>query len=425
MVVGMEMKKLVSAILGLGTILASIIAIKYSSLPIYYSNSFMNFFFTTLEERQTYSLWYDLSVGYIMSAMFYFIVEGIPDIIRRYRAKKLIHCYVNSILSNMEMVINLVAQRYSLNINVKEMAEKDFLVIDGDINGPSEEISFSVQTYNRKSRKRITGVHTYGTLDSVVKNSFGCIYEKILVVKEYEYFYLSCLELVEIIRKIENCQMMKQYSEKSNEKENPCFLFGNSSAALNEFLILYLQLSKLKFHTEYSVTSLDSREKTIEYHNNREAGTFLNELREYNGKRSRAIASNPTLIVCSNKHTSRILAVQLQKEISAEIISFLDVKNKYMEHYKSVILIIDNYFDKNVARMLAEANLKLILVSEYHLKTRSQKKYFEGEKCVVIEELFFKSTFKILDWCVLKNEPSRKSIGEIIAKINELMYPLK
>lgn len=122
-----------------------------------------------MEEQQEYILLYDIAVGFILSALFYFVVEEIPDKVRKHRAKQLICVQINHILEYMEQIISTVIAKYGRNGNLKEVAQKDFLVLDGEMQISMEEISYLTTSYYIKNKKKKTAIHQYGTVNKVIK----------------------------------------------------------------------------------------------------------------------------------------------------------------------------------------------------------------------------------------------------------------
>ena len=73
------MKKVINWILLLGMVISTIVALKYSSLPVpvFVPDRLSEFWVSSIEEQQEYVLLYDIAVGFILSALFYFVVDEI------------------------------------------------------------------------------------------------------------------------------------------------------------------------------------------------------------------------------------------------------------------------------------------------------------------------------------------------------------
>ncbi len=422
------MKKVINGILLFGTVISIIVALKYSALPIpkFVPDILAEFWESSMEEQQEYVLLYDISVGFILSAWFYFVVEEIPDRVRKHKAKKLIHVQINRLLEYMEQIISIVIAKYERNGNLKELAQKDFLILDGEIKLSKEEISYLTTTYYKKNRKKKIAVQQYGTVDKVIKDNLKHVVDNICIIKNYEYFYASDSILVECIRRIESCDLVQFYYKKDDyQKNTPCFLLHGTSTAMIEFIKLYLQLIKLKFHTEYTLTTLDSKEETDKYHADRETGAFFYKLIDIQKERREIAVSNPTVVISSTKYTTNILIAQLKQRLAATYFSIDDIQKESLDGFKFVIFIVDSKSKNEVVRVLKESDIQaeILLLTEKNIlyngikgKNRYNKK--------IIGEIYFKSCFKVKYYPVAfyKEEPSEKSIADIVSQIEELLY---
>lgn len=187
------MKKVINTILLLGTAISTYIALKYSTLPFpsFLPDNWPTFWTSSTEDQQKYVLLYDIAVGFIMSALFYFIVEEIPDKIRIRKAKQLINAEINQIAEFMEQIISIVIQKYNRERSFKLLSQKDFLILDGETQRASENISWKTTTYVVKRKRIQNTIHQYGNIDKLIKDNLKEILDKISIIKNYEYFYAA------------------------------------------------------------------------------------------------------------------------------------------------------------------------------------------------------------------------------------------
>lgn len=422
------MKRIINWILLFGTIISVGIALKYSALPVpaFLPDGWSAFWVSSAEEQQKYVLLYDIAVGFIMSALFYFVVEEIPDKVRIHKAKQLIKTQINQLVECMEQIINVVIEKYDRNRNIKDLAQKDFLILDGETQHPTEEISYLTTTYYVKGKKRKTAVHQYGNIDQLVKNKSKQILDNIAIIKNYEYFYASDSLLVECIRKIEGCALIRYYTIDNDKKKNtPCFQLHGTSTAMIDFVNLYIELLKRKFHTEYTVTTLDSKEETEKYHNDRESGALLQSVIDIQTKRYNTALTNPTAIISGAKYTTDILVSQLKRRFAAVYLSIDDVEIDKLNAYKYIVFVIDSNTKDAITHMLNtnDISASILLVTEQTiLKNHIKGKLKHNNN--IIDELFFKVSFRICrcPFVLFKQEPSEKSIVDIQHKIETALY---
>ena len=117
------MKKFINYVLLLGTIVSVVVALKFSALPIapFIPTRWAAFWISSAEEQQKYVLLYDTAVGFIMSALFYFIVDEIPNEVRLHRAKRLIALQINQLVRDMEQIIDITIWKYTINQHICQL----------------------------------------------------------------------------------------------------------------------------------------------------------------------------------------------------------------------------------------------------------------------------------------------------------------
>ena len=167
------MKRIINWFLLLGTIISAGVALKFSALPVpaFLPDSWAEFWISSAEEQQRYVLLYDIAVGILMRALFSFVVDEIPDKVRIHKAKHLIKSQINQLVEYMEQIISVTIGKYSLNQNLKELAQKDFLLLDGDTQYPKEEISYTTAIYTVKGKKEKIKIQKYDNINQLIKRN--------------------------------------------------------------------------------------------------------------------------------------------------------------------------------------------------------------------------------------------------------------
>lgn len=82
---------------------------------------------------------------------------------------------------------------YTINQNLKELAGKDFLILDGETKEPKEEISYVTTIYDVRRKKKITAFHQYGDINHLIKNNLKQILDKISIIKIMNTFMLQII----------------------------------------------------------------------------------------------------------------------------------------------------------------------------------------------------------------------------------------
>lgn len=418
------MKKRINYALLIITIPCLLIAIKLSSMPVleFLPGPIKSFFITASHKQEQFSFIYDLAMGFILSALFYFIVDVVPEQIKIHKAKKLLSPQVNRLLEYMEQIISIIVSVYERNPNLNELTNKDFLILDGETIIANQEISYLTTTYYLNG-KRKTAVHSYGTPNRIIKDNINKINKCVEQIKNFEYFYSDYTELIEYIRIIESNNLLNWY--KSKEKnENPCFLLQGTNKGVTEFTSLYLKIKKLKFNTEYTSTTLDTKSATEKYKQERNDGTLLKHVFDCQQKQQNLASSNPTLVVGSKKYTTRILTDFLSKRFKVTYTNFECLELDKLSDYKYVVFIVDSTTRKFMTYMQSKIKtpVNVILLSEVTPIRRSLKKLFKSTNVTVVDELFFESAWKFFSIPLNKEEPSEQSIVEIEGKLRSICF---
>lgn len=424
------MKKIINWSLVLVSIFSIGIALKFSALPVpaFLPDEIARFWITTPEEQQQYVLLYDISVGIVLSSLFYFVVDEIPNFVRQHKAKRLLSTYVNQLIQNMEQLISIIIAKYEKPTNLALLASKDFLCLNGETQIAQEELSYSYSVYSRKNNARITGVRSFGTIDKLVKTNLKHILEQIDNIKNYEYFYATDDSLVECIRSIESCKLIKYYHKPSDAKKEstPCFRFHGTEAAMDEFVQLYLKLIKLNYHTQYSTTILETKDETEQYRSERESGVMINNVLSIQNEKRQLAVENPTIIIYGDKYTTQILVTELLKRIIAVPYPISKAKGCDLSEFKYAILVFDSDSSNDIQQLLRDGLLpqSIVLLTEKNIIYKSNFSRVKKYGIEVKAELFFKSTFQIgkLPAVFNREEPSGNNIATISKRIEEVIY---
>ena len=431
------MRKSVNWLILIGTIVSLIIAFRFSSMPVidWFPENVKELWITSNAVQEQYRLLYDLSIGFIISAMFFIMIEVLPEKLKVEKAKKILAPQVNLLLQYMEQVISLVLLVYKNTNDLKSLTQKDFLILDGDTQTPNKEISYSTGIYyNNNVRK--TGFREFGTLDRIIKTSIKGAMKSIEYIKSYEYFYTAQENFIEIIRRIEKCVLFQHYNE-SREYVHTCFKLSDSSSSIAEFVTLYLQLRKLKLHTQYTLTTLDSAEETEKYRQDRECGKYIQESTSIQKRRHECAILNPTVVIGSSKYTTQIIIKKISRNYEA---TYLQIKDdlelndeesfdsvvKELKKFKYLVLIVDSLSKKPLKELCKDIDYstKVILLSEQILRKKKNKPLLQSANLNIIDELFFKSSTKIraLQVWLNRSEPSMQTINQIVKKLSAITF---
>lgn len=362
-------------------------------------------------------------MGFILSTLFYFIVDEIPEMIKIAKAKKILFPKVNNLLQNMNVIINLIILKYGCSTDLYSLTKKDFLILDGNVTETFEEISYCINAF--QGRKRKTGVRTFGTLDDIIKNKIEEILKDVDYIKNYEYLYVTCTEFMEEIRNIEVCRLIKNY-RKTAKSPNKCFIYADTSDMMVEFVHSYLKLKKLKFHTEYSVITMDSEEETKTYHDERVSGSLLSIVMNSRRCEHARAVSNPTLVVFSNSYCTQIISDKMKRDLEATYVNLKQFEKDMVNNYKYLVVIADKKSFKEFEKILREIHIyiKVILVTEKTIRFHNCERRIGNINIEVMGEFLFKTSKRIgkTHFYINKDEPTASVIHNLVKQIKEIAF---
>ena len=338
------------------------------------------------------------------------------------RAKRILAARVNSLYKEMNIIVSLIIQIYRCPKDLYSIAKKDFLILDGDKKTTQKEISYSINIYEGKTKK--TGLKNFGTLDSIIKDCLRKILNEIDYIKKYEYLYATCTEFMEEIRNIEGCGFIRCY-RKDKEFPSQCFLYGDTSDMLTEFLNSFLRLDKMKFHTEYSIVILDSEDETKAYHDNRESGKYIEDVKKAGDEENKKMIEKRTLVLVDNDYFGQIIWEQLKRNVRADYLNIDAVSINMFKYYRNVIAIVNTKTFKKIQKLLHEVEtpIKVFLIMNNHPLKKNYKRISNNAEVEVVEIFFYKKPRKIwkTDFYINKEEPSEKTIYKFVKDIKSII----
>lgn len=367
--------------------------------------------------RKTYLLIYNLAVGYILSIVFYLIVNVIPEKIKVSKAKQLIKKQMNQLLESMEKIISIILKLYDIDIKLKDIALKDLLTLDSNIIYKNIEIAYLTETYYNNGKRKV-GVKSYSNFSEYIKNNITVILDTIKYMRDFEYFYNSEIDVIELIRTIEKCKFISCYNKKTLN-DNQCFKLADTSTSFYEFIILYLKLRKLKYHSEYTISSLIEKDEAKQYINKVKSGELLNNAGNFWQEVNKAYKLTNAVIVYYDDYNTDILIKQLKKRVGGNYIEVNSIKKQYLENSKLAIFVIKRKTIKQFKNIISniENQIEAIVISENYIGKKNYNFMKNNPKIKVIQYLSYKSSFKICNVLLNKEHPTEEEMKHIVNSI--------
>lgn len=404
------MKKIVNWIIAAASLLCTIGAVKLSSLPLFPMFSESSFWYTPPAARESFSLLYDSFVGFLLSALFYFLVEVLPESLRLHRGKKLISNYVNILLKNMQEIISITKQVFQIDTDPPFL--KDVVHINGDTTHAHQEISYDTEIYY-KTGKRKTGIRQAGEFDSVIKSCISSIEKQLQNIRRYDAFFASDEEFVEVLTRIESCAFIAYYKK---ERESPveCFKFANSGECFVDFCHLYTSLEKCNFHTEFSKTVIDTPEESLRYKERRKSGELLNIAVSYQKKRIAAYTNENPIILCQDieKEKNTILLIE-QSVPGASVYGWDQIEPDLLKNSRLLIVLGAS---KNLNIPEEELPAKIFFFTGKTIFIPSMNHPKQTER---VEKIFYQKDLSILQFPVFSGHPTPAETRRLTSAIDQ------
>lgn len=421
------MRRIINITLIILTIISSIIVLKLSSLPVI---CFPDFFVTSTESREKFVLVYDVCIGLILSVMFYFIVDSIPEYIKIRKSKKLIHEYIEQILKYMNLIISVSLSVHNRGgIPHKDIAIKDLKVLNGKVDNAKKEFSYGIEYFNSNNKKRITGEHNYGTLNKIVKSSIKMIQDFLELSQEYEYFYAANVKLVEILKEIESCQIIKSYSYAEENKDDlDCYILFNTDQSMYKFILLYLQLLKQKYHSKYSIVTLDSEDDTKKYRQKRENGEYIKYSIDCQNKRNERYTFYKPFLFVGDSYSSSLVVdkFMLSFPITAcELTEEGENELPDMKDTKLIICVVSKETTNMFSKFLSQIDfpVELIIISECDFVRKNHTLEITSDTIKVKERYSYLRSKYLFNkkFLIYKKHPTDSEIDSMIREIEDYM----
>ena len=404
------MRKSINIIISLLSLLCIIGAVKLSSLPLLPMFSVNSFWYTPHTVRESFSLLYDIFVGFLLSAIFYFLVEVLPEKLRLYRGRKLIYNYVNILLKNMEQIISITKQVFQVE------ADKPYLIdvvhLSGDTTHAHEEVSYET-SISYKTGKRKSGIKQGGEFDSTIKSCISTIETQLQNIRHYGTFFASDERFVEVITRIESCEFISYY-RKEHTPHISCFLFANSVESFLDFCHLYAKLLKCNIHTEITKTIIDTPEQAVRYKERRDSGEMLNNVALYQLKRNRAYENEKPIILCQDINKEKNIVMLIQKCVPKSCVYNLNELQPGYLNSSQLLIVLGENIDLNFLGNEIPPKIFCFFPRTIFLKPINSSKRTGN-----VEKVFYQKRLSFLGFSIFAGHPMPAEIKKLTSAVDK------
>ncbi len=375
-----------------------------SSLAILYS----------LRTNQTdiTTLMYNLAIAFIMSLVFYLLVDYYPRRKLRNTGFILIQNEYTSLYNHIYQILEVTKKYINIEKPLEEMVERDWTSISGIV-VPNDLLVLSEKKEKNKKTKIKTqvpvpaGIRRPESLDKYIKYCIKVIQRDLKVIKSYENYYSSDNDFLKCLLRIENSTFIKHY-----EKEASCFLYGDAAKNIYELQKIYFDLKKFQVHYYDTEVIIDTSTAAMVYKEKYIAKTLMTDWNNFQKRKIELYLLTYRIIFHDSSLESKTIVEWINQSLIAD--TMLLTNSIQMKEKSDLEVYIFSFFQLAYLKRISQspAALKIVIVRTPILSYLVEK---------YLQRLGWKDTFfittpsriKLLKWDINKEEPSRLSMDRI------------
>ena len=402
-------------------IISLLMTLKYSQLPVWSTlpDKISNWFVISEKEVVDYVFLYDLFMGICTSYIFYIFIEFIPNKIHNHDSKKLLSYDIELLLRDMKFVIDVIKYIFGINIPIKDISEKDLLIINDKIN-INKKGFFLEEVFSNKltsKGKRITGIETSYEYPKCINNTLKQVNERLKNISSKEGYYSIDSDFAKTIILLKDNRFISWY--KNGDNSNECFIFSNTSSELIKFINLYKKLVMKRYHDRYRKFTFLTDEEV----NNRPK--ILEEVNKIVNERNKEFQKlNPCLIYNGLDNNSKIIANRLinifgsqEYMITNEGVPKLDKNNLVVVVLGTGLSKMDEKYERLLEGISFEGKHVIILKQYVFIRNSSCLKMIKNQPSLSNKVVYFKTSVKIKSIYIYKEHPNPNQLAFIYKEI--------
>lgn len=285
---------------------------------------------------------YDLVMGIILSALFYFIVDYYPQRRKRLAGYRLIQLPFSHTLASMNTILHTTASFYDSTSNIDNYVLRDWknLLNRFDIVFTQFVLHVNSERNNNcklKNSYYIPASFKYPTnLNEVIKSELKQMKKNLDLIFSYESYFVEDIKFYELLTKLKNSSLFEDYII-NNYNFN---YIGNTYEYMYQLQELYFALYKYKIHYYNNMPVIDSSLKALEYQEKYNSGEIIKEYFSFQERREAIVNITKRGIYYNRNGNEEILAKEIAHDFHAEL-----KRNEKNFFDYDLIIIITNIFE--------------------------------------------------------------------------------
>lgn len=281
---------------------------------------------TFLENKDYYTVMYDVAIGILLSIIFYFIVDFIPQYHRKKLGFKLIQVSYSRLLSHIETLLSITKQYYSLEQELKDLT----LIEWSKINNKTPNVEEFVYTVsNTKNKKCViknnisipSGVRSPVTLDNIAKGCLINIEKNLNSIFLYESYFVEDTKFFMYLTQLRNSRLIDRYTSK--------YVYNSLAETyknIYELQKIYLGLKKYNLHYFESNSIIDVSEEALQYHKDLKSNALIQKLIDFYKRENEIYSTTTRRIFYQDKKHSKSIADKMDEIFKLERSLFNSIK---------------------------------------------------------------------------------------------------
>lgn len=366
------------------------------------------------------TLLYDILIGVLVSVIFYFIVDYIPEYRKKLLGFRLIQVELSNVLANIETILSINRDFFSIDKELRDIVLRDWKVMFNKRDTTSLQFIMYEKSFKNKKCKvsnnyyipdPVTGP---SNLNNVVRNSLKKIEASLNVIFTYESYFVNDTNFFEYLTKLKNSKLIEWYTDKyefnymSNTYE---YIYGLQK--------IYFALKKFNIHYYERKSFIDTSEKAIEYQKEYNSGGTKRSLLSFYERKKVVMSSTTRITYFKKRDYADYISKEIASDFQTELCEYKRINE--VELSSDLNVVIANVFSTIYLFLKYQKKDNLVF---FIIQTRFLGLLIKLSKIFKVNNTniticLIPTSFQLLGKNINREEPSVRCIGIITQEIDK------
>lgn len=365
-------------------------------------------------------LLYDTLMGILLSLIIYFIVDYIPEYRKRLMGLKLIQVEISNVLANIETILNINRDSFSISKELEDMVLRDWKVMFNKRDQILSQFVMYEKSFQNKKCKVSNNyyipdpVRQPSNLNKVVHSSLKKIEESLKVIFTYESYFVNDIKFFEYLTKLRNSKLIEWYTDDKYEFN----YLSNTYEYIYELQKIYFFFKKSNIHYYERKSIIDNSEEALKYQNDYNSGATLKSLVSFQERKNAVISSTSRITFFKNYGYADFISEEISSDFQTQLCEYKNLNE--VELSSDLNIVITNVFSMIYLSLKYrnKDNLVFFIIQSRFLGLLIRfSKIFKVNPNITI--FLIPISFQIFWKNVSREDPSVRSIGIITQEIDK------